>query len=222
MNNSQERTALIAGASGLVGGQLLKLLLESDEYLKVVSVGRRQLDLSHAKLSQVVTDFENLQEHQEKLSANDVFCCLGTTIAKAGSKATFRKVDFEYVLALGAVASQMQADQFLLVSALGANAQSRIFYNQVKGELEEAIVQIGLPTIHVLRPSLLLGPRQEFRAGELIAQKLSPIIPWIGALRNIKPISAMDVAQALLNLALQRKSGQFYYPSRQIEQIARN
>ena len=216
MHRPETRTALIAGASGLVGSHLIKLLFESPKYHNVISVGRRHLDLSHSKLIQITTDFGKLADHRDELHAQDVFCCLGTTLSKAGSKEAFRKVDYDYPLALAAIAAQNQSEQFLLVSAQGANSQSRFFYNRVKGEVEYSISKLDLPAIHILRPSLLLGPRQERRLGELIAQKTSQFIPWVGAIKKYKPIPGLIVARAMLHLALKRGSGICYYASSEI------
>lgn len=174
------------------------------------------MDLSHSKLIQITTDFDQLADHREELHAQDVFCCLGTTLSKAGSKEAFRKVDYDYPLALAAIAGQNQSEQFLLVSAQGANSRSRFFYNRVKGEVEYSISKLDLPAIHILRPSLLLGSRQERRLGELIAQKASQLIPWVGPIKKYKPVPAATVARAMLQLALRGGSGILNYSSLEI------
>ena len=137
------KTALIAGASGLIGSQLLPLLLNGDRYERVNVLTRSALHLEHPKFKNLVVNFDQLSSSGQLLEADDVFCCLGTTMKKAGSKEAFRKVDHTYPLELAKVSKQCGARQYLLVSALGANKNSSIFYNAVKGEVEEAIAAIG-------------------------------------------------------------------------------
>jgi uncharacterized protein YbjT (DUF2867 family) len=190
------KTALIAGATGLVGGQLLRVLLEKPEYAKVTALVRRPLPLSDSRLEQRVIDFDHLEEQTDAFQVDDVFCCLGTTIKKAGSQPAFRKVDFEYPLSMAKLAKAQGARRFLLVSAMGADARSAIFYNRVKGEVEAAIAALQLPSFQVFRPSLLLGERPEVRFGERVAVALSPIISPLMPAR-VKPIQAADVALAM-------------------------
>ncbi|MGH8652006.1 MAG: hypothetical protein ACREYE_07380 [Gammaproteobacteria bacterium] len=136
------RTALLAGATGLVGGHCLELLLQDDAWEQVAVLGRREIGTTHPQLVQRVVDFDRLAEIGEAPRVDDVFCCLGTTIKRAGSEAAFRRVDFTYVHELARLASRHRAGQFLLVSALGADRQSRVFYNRVKGEVEEPIREL--------------------------------------------------------------------------------
>ena len=121
------KVALIAGATGLIGGQLLELLLADDRYLKVIAISRRPLTISHSRLENVIVDFNSLSEHSDKLKVDDVFCCLGTTMKQAGSKEAFRKVDFEYPLQIALLTKELGAKQYFLVTALGANKKSSIF-----------------------------------------------------------------------------------------------
>lgn len=137
------RTALLAGSTGLIGKQLLELLLEDSHYTVVKAISRKPLDIQHAKLQNIVADFNTLTEHHDQLKADDVFCCLGTTIKQAGSQAAFRKVDFEYPLELARLTKNQGAIQFLIITALGSDAKSGIFYNRVKGEVEQAIDAVG-------------------------------------------------------------------------------
>ena len=215
------RTALIAGASGLVGSHLLRLLLQSERYSQVISVGRRELPLIHPKLDQQVVDFDDLKKYKSELVADDVFCCLGTTIKKAGSKEAFYKVDHTYVLRLAEITLEKNATQFLVVSAMGANAGSMIFYNKVKGEMERDVQQLGFPTIHIFQPSLLLGEREEHRTGEemgaMLMKPLSRLM--LGPLRKYRPIQAETVAKAMLQAAAKDQQGTHTYPSDQIQQV---
>ncbi len=157
----ETKTALFVGASGLVGGHCLQFLLEEPSYTRVVVLVRRPLAITHDKLVQHVVDFSELETLSEHLTADDVYCCLGTTIKNAGTQDAFRKVDFDHPVKIGALTQHCGAAQFLLVSSLDADPHSRIFYNRVKGEVEEAIRKISFITINIFRPSLLLGKRTE-------------------------------------------------------------
>jgi uncharacterized protein YbjT (DUF2867 family) len=198
-----QKTALIAGASGLVGSQLLTLLLASDRYAKVMVVGRRPLPQVHPKLEQRVLEFDDLDQQRLGLIADDVYCCLGTTMRQAGSKEAFYKVDYQYVVKLAALTAGNFAAQFLVVSAMGADADSRIYYNRVKGEMEQAVRQTPFRVIHIFRPSLLLGNRPEKRLGEQIGavlmKALRPLM--VGPLRKYQPVGAATVARAMLRAA---------------------
>ncbi len=212
------RTALVAGASGLVGGHLLRLLLEDRDYERVTSLGRRELPLTHKKLAQRVVDFDRLAEVADVPRVHDVFCCLGTTIRKAGSQEAFRKVDYGYPLELARVAVRHRASQFLLVTALGANPGSRIFYNRVKGEVEEAVKRLQFDGIHIFRPSLLVGKRAESRPAERLTVALVPLVAWalVGPLRTYRPIRADRVARAMVRVAKEAGRGVHVYESRDL------
>lgn len=208
-SSGPQKVALIAGASGLVGSQLLPLLLNCGRYAKVISIGRRPLPLMHPLLVQRTVDFDQLEEHRLSLIADDVFCCLGTTMRQAGSKEAFYKVDFLYVVKLAALTAANFAVQLLVVSSMGADAGSRFYYNRVKGEMEEAVRQAPFRAIHLFRPSLLLGPRPEKRLGEqvgaVVLRLARPLL--LGPLRRYRAIEAQAVAQAMLNAAYQEASG---------------
>lgn len=193
-------TALIAGASGLVGGHLLRELLAADVYGRVVSVGRRRLDLAHPKLTQVVAEFSALDQVAGELRADDAFCCLGTTRRQAGSRAAFRAVDHGAVLAFAWAAQRAGVRRFFTVSSLGADPDSRIFYRRVKGETEEALQVLRFPTLGILRPSLLLGDRPQPRLGERLAAALLWLVDplLLGRWARYHAIEASVVARALL------------------------
>lgn len=211
------RTALVAGSTGLIGRQLLQLLLESSHYSKVIALTRHDLP-GHPRLMQVRTEFEELHQHAEEMKADDVFCCLGTTMEKAGSKEKFYKVDFEYPLQLAKLTKASGAKQFLLVSALGANKKSGIYYNRVKGEIEEAILQLGFDTVHIFQPSLLRGKREEKRAGEGAALVLYKIIGFLIP-KKYKAIDSLKVANAMISLAVQEQKGVFIHESIQLQRF---
>jgi len=203
------RIALVAGASGLVGGHLLQLLLADAAYARVITLARRQLDARHAKLDQRVLDLGALDAVSDPPHVDDAFCCVGTTIKKAGSQEAFRRVDYDYVLAFARAGQRAGARQFLLVTALGADPASRIFYSRVKGEVEVAVRQLPYQGIQIFRPSFLMGDRAEVRLAERIgvpvARALAPLL--VGPLRRYRPIDAVDVARAMLQIAKEAPRG---------------
>ncbi|WP_276499054.1 oxidoreductase [Pontibacter litorisediminis] len=217
------RTALIAGASGLVGGHLLSLLLRSERYSQVISIGRHELPLIHPKLDQQVIDFNKMKDYASDMVADDVFCTLGTTIKKAGSKENFYKVDHTYVTQLAEITAKKGAMQFLVVSAMGADAGSLVFYNKVKGEMERDVQQQAFTSTHIFRPSLLLGEREEKRAGEDFASKVMRPLSglMIGPLQKYKPIAGETVARAMLEAAKAERPGKHIHPSDEIARMGR-
>lgn len=198
------KTALLAGATGLVGREILRLLAQDDQISEVRVLVRRPLpDKERSpRIRELITDFDRLHEHPEWFKVDFVFSALGTTIKKAGSQAAFRRVDFDYPLAIAKLALAAGARHFLFVSALGANARSFIFYNRVKGELEDAIRSLGFPSVTIARPSILLGERSEYRFGENLAKRFSWLLPspWGG-------VHAAKVAAALVKSASEGKPG---------------
>ena len=215
------RNALIAGASGLVGGHCLEMLLKSERYSQVISIGRRELPVINPKLEQKVVDFDKLHTFYADLDVDDVFCCLGTTIKTAGSKEAFYKVDHTYVVELARVTANKGASQFVVISSMGADASSMFFYNKVKGEMERDIQQVGFESVHILRPSLLLGNRDEERIGENLASKiLKPLSSlMVGPLKVYRPIEAETVASAMVYAAAHQEKGVHIYPSDQVAEL---
>jgi uncharacterized protein YbjT (DUF2867 family) len=201
---SEKRTALLVGATGLIGSFLVQRLLASDAYASVAVWARRELGQTHPKLKAAIVDFDRL--HERRLEAEDVFCCLGTTIKQAGSQPAFRRVDYDYPVSLALAAAGGGAKRLLVVSALGANPDSSVFYNRVKGEMEIAVRAAGVPATIFFRPSLLSGPRKEVRRGERIGEAVGKLLgPLLGKYR---PIAADMVAAAMLKAALEdRPSG---------------
>ncbi|HMB92830.1 MAG TPA: hypothetical protein VKP65_18415 [Rhodothermales bacterium] len=216
------RTALLLGATGLVGGHCLDLLLADDSYAPVTTLGRRLLTKTHAKLTHHVIDFDAFSEHADVLAADDVFCCLGTTIKQAGSQEAFRTVDFTYPFEAARIALAKGAQQYLLVSSLGANRASRIFYNRVKGETEDAIRALDYAGMYIFRPSLLTGDRDEKRRGEQIAEAVLKTFSFTlrGPLRTFRPTAARDVATAMIHVAKQQPGDVKVYEPEAIKQEA--
>ncbi|MEQ1586787.1 MAG: NAD(P)H-binding protein [Cyclobacteriaceae bacterium] len=209
------RTALLAGSTGLIGNQLLQLLLDEVAYDKVIALSRRPLETTHPKLQNVVLEVDQLKQHAD-LKADDVFCCLGTTIKQAKSKEAFRKVDFDYPLELAKTLHANGAKQFLLVSALGSDKNSSIFYNRVKGEVEAAIAAVGFAAFHIFKPSLLIGPRKEQRAGEDAAKVFYKIFGFLIP-QKYKGIESIKVARAMLAMAKENKSGLLIHESESVQ-----
>lgn len=205
-----DRVAVVAGASGLVGGALSRLLIESPGWTEVRLLLRRPIPALQApKVRQVIVDWERLADWQAELEADAVFCALGTTRAKAGSPEAFRRVDYDYPLQLGQLAKAAGARHFGLVSSVGAKPDSSAFYTRVKGEIELALQALGLPSLAILRPSLLLGDRAEFRFGERVAiAVMRPLGSlFVGPLARYRGIEATAVARAMVRLALAATPG---------------
>ncbi len=207
---TKKRTAIVAGATGLIGGHLVPLLLADPAYEKVVVLARRPLEgIASPKLQTIIADFGALDAALAGLAVDDAFCALGTTIKVAGSQDAFRKVDHDYIVAFARAAKAAGARRFLLVSAMGADANSSIFYSRVKGETERAIRSIGFEMLHVFRPGLLLGERHEKRTGEEIGAALTPFLYplMLGPLRAYRSIRGEAVARAMKGAALSGGTG---------------
>lgn len=212
------KTALLAGSTGLIGRQLLQLLLNNPRYDVVKALTRTKLDVTHPKLVEIKVDYAKLDEVKSQLHADDVYCCLGTTMAKAKSKQKFREIDYLYPLSLATIVKALGAKQFLLVSALGADAKSSIYYNSVKGELENAVTKIDFDAVHIFRPSLLLGLREEKRTGEDAAKVVYKIF-WFLIPDKYKAIEAIKVAQAMEYYAARDQKGDFIHESREMQNL---
>jgi uncharacterized protein YbjT (DUF2867 family) len=218
------RTALVAGASGLVGRYVLDLLIGAGEYDRIIAVGRRPLDVEHAKLVEVITSFDALDKLAEPLRGDDAFCCLGTTMRRAGSREAFRAVDHGAVLAFAWAAQRGGAKRFFTVSALGADPESRVYYNRVKGETEVALGVLGFSTLGIFRPGLLRGPREEFRLGEKLgAAALALAEPLMfGAARRYRSIHAATVARAMVRASFAPPGrGQQVFENEEIADLGR-
>jgi uncharacterized protein YbjT (DUF2867 family) len=210
------KTALVVGSTGLIGSQLLELLLNSDHYSKVIAISRKKLEISNPRLINIVCELSQLTSHHNELKADDVFCCLGTTMKVAKSKEAFRAVDFDAPLSLAKISKENGANKFLLISALGANPTSSIFYNQVKGEVEQSIHQIGFTSYHIFRPSLLLGSRKEQRGGEDAAKVFYKIFGWLVP-QKYMAIESIKVAKAMFSFAKQDQPENFIHESKEIQ-----
>ena len=222
-NSTVSHSALLLGATGLVGGHCLDLLLGDPAFDRVVVVGRRPVDRTHPKLEQRTVDFERLDESADAFGADSVFCCLGTTIKKAGSQEAFRRVDHDYPLAAARIASKRGAKRFLLVTALGADAGSRVFYNRVKGETERDVTALPFEGVALFRPSLLLGERDDRRPAEAAAQAVAPVFNALlfGPLKKYRALDGRVVARAMVRLAKEGWRGVRAVESDEIAELGR-
>lgn len=211
-----------AGASGLVGHELLLILSVLDEVKSLKVVSRSPLGKIPPHVDNIILNFTTLDAHADLLKADVFVCCLGTTIKKAKSREAFREVDYELVMNFARLAEKCQAKKFLVISAMGADPQSNIFYNRVKGEMERDLRLLKIPQIEIFRPSLILGERKEQRTAEIWAQRMSPYFNRIlvGPLQKYRAIKATDIAKAMAIAILNFQPGIHVYESDQIQFIA--
>ena len=219
--------AIISGGSGLVGTQLMHQLFQQKAYDYVIAVGRRQLTMKHAKLVQVVVDFDNLEgvDLEERLRDRDIgglnhslinllqrgnyimhaYSALGTTIKAAGSKEAFNKIDHDYVIGFATWTRRLGASKFLYVSAIGASTSSPIFYNKVKGQVEDDLKKIPFEYLGIFQPSILLGNRKESRLAEDVSKVVMRLVTAVGIYRKYKPIYDYQVAKAMVHFAMAKR-----------------
>jgi uncharacterized protein YbjT (DUF2867 family) len=194
---------LLLGATGLVGSKVLQLLLEDPEIQKVHVLGRRPCGVEHLKLQEFIGPLDEMEKHPEAFQVQSVLCCLGTTIKKVGTQEKFKQVDYEYPMQAARLAQSAGVDSFGVITALGANAKSRVFYNRVKGELEEELKKLKLKKLFIIRPSIIVGSRQEKRFGEGIGIAIAKIIDplFIGRLRKYAGSKVEDIAGLMVSLS---------------------
>ena len=225
MNVKQTKSALIIGASGLVGKLLSEAILQKDYYTSITLVLRRAIDLEYDKRVKIImiSDFDALDQYEENLFSEDVFCCLGSTMKKAGSKSDFEKSDLIYPLKV-AILNQKNPNfkNYLIVTSQGANAQSLFYYNQVKGRCEKALLALNLPGLKIFRPSLLLGNRIEKRGVEVffnfLIQVVSSPLKVLG-ISSFWSIEAAIVARAMLQVAMNENEGTVFYDAKAMVQL---
>jgi uncharacterized protein YbjT (DUF2867 family) len=216
------KIAIIFGATGLIGKNLLDKLILDQSYDKIKIFVRRKPSLSHAKVEVQVSDLVDIIKLKDLIKGHDVFCCLGTTISKAGSQDAFRKIDYELPTEIAMMAAENKVNGFYVVSSLGADFNSSNFYLRTKGEMEEAVKKSGINSIGIFRPSLLLGKRDEFRFGETLGKATMKLInPLLfGNLKKYRGIEAADVAKAMVAIARKNKTGANIFQSDEIQKIA--
>jgi len=216
-----QRRAILAGATGLIGGLCLRKLLDDPIYGQVITLSRRSVPEADPKLVQKNIDFDQIDQ-VAPIAADDAFCALGTTIRKAGSQEAFRKMDMEYTIAFAKFALACGAQQFALVSAVGANSRSRNFYVRTKGELENAVNSLAFKAVHIFQPGFLMGSRAEQRTGESIGLVISKALQFAlgGGLNKYRPIPAATVAAGMVAAAKRGEPGHHRYLFDEIKALA--
>jgi uncharacterized protein YbjT (DUF2867 family) len=219
------KTAVVLGATGLIGQHLVQELLHNEFFSKVRILVRRPLSLDHPKADIQVVNFNDEKDIAAKIDIGDViFCCIGTTRKKVkGNKTEYRKVDYDIPIITARLGVQHGFNQFLLVSAIGANPIAANFYLQLKGCIEEDITALPFESIHIFRPSILLGKREEFRPGENIGKAFMQGISFLlqGAWRKYRPIAAADVAKAMVAAANKEEAGVHMYEYDEMQKLIR-
>ncbi len=219
----EKRTALIVGATGLVGREVLNVVLKYDYYDEIIVLGRSSIAIKDNRIKEVLINFDDLANHKDEISAHDYYVCIGTTMKQAGSKEVFYRVDFTYPHELGKIAEKdPKFEQYLLVSSLGADAESALFYNEVKGQIEEALKVLNLKTLHIFQPSLLIGARKDFRFFEELAKFFSSMLSFfvIGSGKRFWAIEGTSVAKAMFLIAKRKEEGTFTHRPAEMLKIA--
>jgi len=200
----------------------VQALLEAPDYSRVFALTRRPLGREHSKLANRIVVFERMATQLKGLVANDAFCCIGTTIAEAGSQEVFREADLDAVLLFAEAARAAGAMRFSVVSSVGASSTSKKFYLRTKGEMEDAVTGMGFASVDIFQPSLLLGPRKQVRPMELIGGLLSPLISPLlsGSREALRPIPAQTVARGMVGAARRGGRGIYRYTHAAIRQMA--
>lgn len=219
----KNKTALVFGASGLTGNFVVEHLLGDEQYDEIKVFVRKELKVISGKVKQVIFTPENLEQIADEVTGDHLFCCIGTTIKKAGSQQAFLKTDHDLVERIAKIASFNKVKSFVVISSIGANDKSSNFYLKTKGKMEESIQTFGFENLSIVRPSMLLGMRHEKRlgeeAGKTIAKLITPLL--VGPMRKYRPIHAAIVARAMIKLA-NKPNGKYLLESDQIENLVKN
>lgn len=214
--------ALVLGASGLIGKETLNLLLENNKYKTVYAITRKSLGITHPKLTEIIADMSTVDEALKELQVDHLYSAIGSTKSKTPDKKQYYEIDLDYPLKVAKSLHQNGCNTVCLVSSMGADAYSSNFYLELKGKVEEAMQAVGFRSVHLFRPSLLLGKRKEKRFFEQLGQVLFPVISFlfIGKLKDYKGIQAKDVASAMVNVATQGNTGVYIYQTQLIKELA--
>ena len=213
---------ILVGASGLIGSNLLSLLIESDEISRILLLVRKPLNVTNHKVQELIVNFDELEKFNSEIKGDIIYSCLGTTKAANPDQDQYRKIDLEYPLKLAEIGVKNGISQFHLVSSLGADVSASNSYLKLKGELEQELKQVAIISLHIYQPSLLIGNRKETRTLEKLAVNAFKLIDplLIGPLKKYHSIKAETVAKAMLNQSLKNLKGIFTYPSIQIQELA--
>ena len=215
------KTAIIIGATGLVGNHLIHLLLHDDRFSRLVVFGRRSLGIQHDKLEEHIIDFEKPAEWMHLVKGDVLFSTLGTTIKQAGGKSQQYKIDYTYQYEFAQAAAQNQVPAYVLISSASASPHSKIFYSRMKGELERDVKSLPFKSITIIQPGLLHGDRKEERFGEQMAYKVLNVVNAIGLFKPYRPIAGKTVAIAMRNAGLQSTPGLHTYTLAQVFELAK-
>ena len=198
-----KKTAILLGASGLTGGLLLELLLSDPDYAKIKLFSRKNSGITHPKIEEHVANLLHLENDSAEFTGDVVFCCIGTTKAKTPDETEYRAIDYGIPVAAAQLAKLNKISTFIAISALGANVKSPVFYNRIKGEMEQSVMALGIPRTFLLEPSLISGDRKEVRIGETMGIYLMKIInPLLfGTLKKYRSIAPQDIAKAMWYLS---------------------
>ena len=223
MSSNEPRVALLAGASGFVGGYVLDSLLDAPDFARVFAISRRPLGREHPRLANRIVQFDKLESQLKGTQCHVAFCCIGTTMKQAGSEQAFRAIDHDLVLSFARAAKAAQAQRFVVVTSAGADPRSKNFYLRVKGEVEQALEGMGFQSLDILQPGFLLGWRRgELRPLELLATAFMPLVnPFLGGARaGLRAIPARTVAAAVLGAARSGRRGVYRYNYPALRQLA--
>ena len=214
--------ALVLGSSGLIGFETVNLLLNNSNYSAVYAVSRTKLPISHSKLIQILADVDTIEDRIKDITVDHLYSCIGTTASKTPDKIEYYKIDLDYPILVAKTLHNKGCQTICLISSMGASSTSKNFYLKLKGDVEKAIKEIGYQSVNILRPSLLLGKRKEYRLMERLAQKIFPIanLFLIGSLKDYRSIKATDIASAMINISLANKKGTHIYQTQFIKELA--
>ncbi len=218
-----KRSALIIGSTGLIGAHLKEEILGNPDYDTLTTLIRSHTQEEHEKLTEVKIDFDTLHINQNYFQVDDLYICLGTTRKKAGSKENFRKVDYGYVVEAARLGKENGVKRLAVVSAIGADEESSFFYNQVKGEMEKEVAELGIQSTYFFRPSLLLGERKELRLGEKVGEVLGRAVQPIlrGRWEKYRSIHGKEVAKAMVKFLKNGRNGVHVVESDMIAKIGK-
>ncbi|SDM24623.1 NAD dependent epimerase/dehydratase family protein [Daejeonella rubra] len=213
---------ILVGASGLIGSNLLSELIRSEAISEILLVLRRSTGISNPKVKELILNFDELNTYSSEIQGDIIYSCLGTTKSETPDPALYRKIDLEYPLNLAKFGLQNGVSQFHIISSLGADAESSNSYLKLKGELEQELKKLNIPSLHIYQPSFLIGERKENRLADKIMKPISSLIDplLIGPLKKYRSIKAADVAKVMLNQSIKDLKGTFIYPSIQIQELA--
>lgn len=197
---TKEKTAIILGATGVTGSVLVSLLTRHKAYAKIKLFSRSVSGLTHPKIEEYLVDLQDLESHKGSFVADEVYCCIGTTKAKTPDKELYKSIDYGIPLQAAKLCKENGIGTFMVISALGANASSSVFYNKVKGQMEDAVIALQIPKTHILQPSLIAGKRDEKRMGEWLAKQFFKVFQFllIGSLKKYRPIPPETIAKAMV------------------------